>query len=189
MNNEKYRKYLDAIENMSLAIQEYVNQNIDKCKNMLLESSKVFDELFEGKYNPALINICFMARRGEVQGLQISVLEELNKITWMNNNAFLNINKALSYIMEGEWDNARKEIKKIDSKLLDAIEWWSQEQVVGRIEKDTVLLLLLLENKIDGSIKEINTEEFWQEIETKSSIPDEMKNEIKDIKQKYMCPR
>lgn len=189
LNNKKYRKYLDAIENMSLAIQEYVNQNIDKCKDMLLESSKVFDELFEGKYNPALINICFMARRGEVQGLEISVLEELNKITWMNNNAFLNINKALSYIMEGEWDNARKEIKKIDSKLLDAIEWWSQEQVVGRTEKDTVLLLLLLENKIDGSIKEINTEEFWQEIETKSSIPDEMKNEIKDIKQKYMCPR
>lgn len=189
LNNKKYRKYLDAIENMSLAIQEYVNQNIDKCKDMLLESSKVFDELFEGKYNPALINICFMARRGEVQGLEISVLEELNKITWMNNNAFLNINKALSYIMEGEWDNARKEIKKIDSNLLDAIEWWSQEQVVGRTEKDTVLLLLLLENKIDESIKEINTEEFWQEIETKSSIPDEMKNEIKDIKQKYMCPR
>ena len=97
--------------------------------------------------------------------------------------------KALVHVLAGNWDNARKEIKKIDSDISDAIEWWSQEQVVGRTEKDTVLLLLLLENKIDRSIKEIDTEEFWQEIEDNVSIPDEMKNEIKDIQQRYMRPR
>lgn len=183
-NNEKYRKYLAAKENMSVAIDEYVNQNKDKCKDLMLEASEVFDELFKGKFNPALINICFMARRGEVPELEISVLDVLNKVTWMDNSAFLNINKALAYILEGNWDNARKEIKEIDSEILEAIEWWSQEQVVGRIEKDTVLLLLLLENKIDGSIKEINTEEFWREIEDNLSIPDEMKNEIKDLQKK-----
>lgn len=188
-NNEKYRKYLAAKENMSVAIDEYVNQNKDKCKELMLESSEVFDELFEGKYNPALLNICFMARRGEVPELEISVLDVLNKVTWMDNSAFLNINKALAYILVGNWDNARKEIKEIDSDILEAIEWWSQEKVVGKTEKDTVLLLLLLENKIDGSIKEIETEQFWQEIEDNVSIPDEMKNEIKDIQQRYMRPR
>lgn len=40
-----------------------------------------------------------------------------------------------------------------------------------------------------NNVEKQEEEEFWQEIETKSSIPDEMKNEIKDIKQKYMCPR
>lgn len=188
-NNEKYRKYLAAKENMSVAIDEYVNQNKDKCKELMLESSEVFDELFEGKYNPALLNICFMARRGEVPELEISVLDVLNKVTWMDNSAFLNINKALAYILVGNWDNARKEIKEIDSDILEAIEWWGQEKVVGKTEKDTVLLLLLLENKIDGSIKEIETEQFWQEIEDNVSIPDEMKNEIKDIQQRYMRPR
>ena len=188
-NNEKYRKYLAAKENMSVAIDEYVNQNKDKCKELMLESSEVFDELFEGKYNPTLLNICFMARRGEVPELEISVLDVLNKVTWMDNSAFLNINKALAYILVGNWDNARKEIKEIDSDILEAIEWWSQEKVVGKTEKDTVLLLLLLENKIDGSIKEIETEQFWQEIEDNVSIPDEMKNEIKDIQQRYMRPR
>lgn len=188
-DNEKYRKYLAARENASVAIDEYVNQNKDKCKDLMLESSEVFDELFEGKYNPALPNICFMARRGEVPELEISVLDVLNKVTWMGNSAFLNINKALAYISVDNWDNARKEIKEIDSDISEAIEWWSQEQVVGKTEKDTVLLLLLLENKIVGSIKEIDTEQFWQEIEDNISIPDEMKNEIKDIQQKYMCPR
>ena len=130
-----------------------------------------------------------MARRGEVPELEISVLDVLNKVTWMDNSAFLNINKALAYILVGNWDNARKEIKEIDSDILEAIEWWSQEKVVGKTEKDTVLLLLLLENKIDGSIKEIETEQFWQEIEDNVSIPDEMKNEIKDIQQRYMRPR
>lgn len=186
-NNEKYRKYLAAKENMSVAINEYVNQNKDKCKDLMMESSEAFDELFEGKYNPALPNICFMARRGEVPELEISVLDVLNKVTWMDNSAFLNINKALAYILVGNWDNARKEIKEIDSDIAEAIEWWSQEKVVGKTEKDTVLLLLLLENKIDGSIKEIDTEQFWKEIEDNISIPDEMKNEIKDIQQKYMC--
>lgn len=188
-NNERYSKYLAASENMTAAIDEYVNHNIDKCRDMLFESSKVFDDLFEGKYNPALINICYMVRRGEAHELEISLLDALSKITWMNNDAFLKINKALSYILEGDWNNARKEIKEIDSCLSDAIEWWSQEQVVGRTEKDTVLLLLLLENQIDGSTKDINTEQFWQEIEDNISIPAEIKNEIKDIQQKYMCPR
>lgn len=186
-NNEQCRKYLAASENVSAAVSEYVNHNIDKCKDMLLEASEIFDNIFEGKYNPALINICFMVRRGEAQEIEISVLDLLNKITWMNNDAFLNINKALFYVSEGNWNKARKEIREVDSNLSEAVEWWRQEPVVGKLEKDTVLLLLLLENKIDEDINEVNTEGFWKELETLISVPGEIKNNIKDLQKKYLC--
>ncbi len=179
LSNERYRTYLWANENMSLAINEYMRHNIDKCRDMMFESSEVFDKLFDEKLNPALLNICFMARRGEIQGLEVSVLEVLNKITWMNNDAFLNINKALFYIAENNWESARKEIREIESCLSSAIEWWRQEDVVGKTEKNLVLFLLFLENKIDKSIEEINVEEFWQEIESNSLIPADMINEVK----------
>ena len=184
--NEKNRLCLEAYENVSLAIAEYIEHNINTCKDLLLDASEVFDRELEGKYNPALLNICFMARRGEIPELEISVLDVLNKITWMGNDAVLNINKALSHIMRSDWKSAREEIEKIDSDISSAIRWWSREDVVGKTEKNTVLLLLLLENKIDESIGEINSEEFWQYCIENILVPDEIQAEIKDLQKRYL---
>ncbi len=180
-SNDRFKQYMLAQENVSTAIDEYVNNNKEICKNLLLDASESFEELFDGKFNPALVNICFMARRGEIPGLEISVLDVLNKITWMDNDAFLNINKALSYLEDENWEEARREIREIESSLSEAIEWWSQEQVVGKIEKNTVLLLLILENKIDKSDEVIDAKEFWQNYEMSASMPEEIRNEVRDL--------
>ncbi len=184
LSNDRFKQYMLAKENVSTAIDEYVNNNKEICKNLLLDASESFEEIFEGNLNPALVNICFMARRGEIPGLEISVLDVLNTVTWMGNDAFLNINKALSYLEEENWEEARREIKAIDSNLSSAIEWWSQEQVVGKVEKNTVLLLLLLENKIDENIEEINVEELWEECKGCVSMPEEIKNEVLNLSNK-----
>lgn len=107
--------------------------------------------------------------------INISVLEVLNKIYWLNGDAFLNINKALAYIQEGKWKEARKEISDIRWNIDEALEWWKCEDIVGRKEKSTVLLLLLLENKIDyrGKI----TEDLLFAIEN-IKMPDEIKAEV-----------
>ena len=173
--NKKYEAYQKAHEKASIAIDEYKHYHVDVCKELLLEASECFDKIFDEKYNPALINICFMARRGEMPEINISVLEVLNKIYWLNGDAFLNINKALAYIQEGKWKEARKEISDIRWNIDEALEWWKCEDIVGRKEKSTVLLLLLLENKIDyrGKI----TEDLLFAIEN-IKMPDEIKAEV-----------
>ena len=189
LNNNRYQKYVETRDGMSSAIEEYVKGNKEVCKDILLDASDKFDEIFDEKYNPALINVCFMARRGEIPGLEISVLEVLNKLTWMNNDAFLNINKALTLITEGKWKVARQEIKKIDSSIPEAIEWWKQEEVVGSVEKNTVLLLLILENKMPDSIDLVKTKEFWKECSDTMELPDDIKNELVDLQNKYLAEK
>lgn len=50
---------------------------------MALEVSECFDRIFEEKYNPVLINICFMLRRGEISELNISAMNLMDNISWM----------------------------------------------------------------------------------------------------------
>jgi len=183
--NIRYQRYIETRDSVSDAVGEYVKGNKEKCKDILLEASDIFDELFDEKYNPALVNVCFMARRGEIPGINISVIEVLNKVTWMGEDAFLNINKALVYVDEGRWEDARQEIKKIDSSIPKAIEWWSQEQVVGDTEKNIVLLLLTVENKIPEGIDIIKSIEFWKACNDIKNLPDEIKKELLDLQNKY----
>lgn len=179
---EKYRNYCKAEETMTIAIDAYVNHDVCMCRDLLLEVSEIFDEVFEGKYNPALLNICFLVRRGEAPELEISVLEVLNKITWMSNSAFLNINKALAYLQINDWESARREIDDIEDDLDGALQWWMQEEVVGIAEKNMVLLLLILENKLEKEIAEIRGEEFWKYCEECIAIPENIKKSLMDRK-------
>lgn len=184
--NEQYKAFCDAREKVSSAIQAYINHDIEMCGSLLFEASEVFNELFEGRYNVALLNICFMARRNEFPKQEIPVLDTLNSITWMDSDAFLNINKALVYISESDWDRARKQIFDIDSNLVSAIEWWNQEDVVGRKERFTVLLLLALEGKLEEGDGVLGTEEFWDYCINNLSIPNDIIDEVLDIKKKYI---
>lgn len=181
--NERYRVCQQAREKMSAAIEAYVLHDIASCKDILLEVSECFDRIFEERYNPALVNICFMVRRGEIPELNISVLEVLNKITWMGNNAFLNINKALAYILQNDWSEARMQIRNIELDLEEALQWWGQEDVVGKKEKALVTTLLTLEDMIDTNTEMI--EELKLALDS-IFMPEEIKEEIEDIKSKIL---
>lgn len=178
-SNKQYKDFRESRIKMSTAIDAYREHNIDLCKNILLEVSENFDEIFEEKYNPALINICFMMRRGEMPEIEIPVLDMLNKIRWMDYEAFFNINKALALIMQDEWEKAREEIRKIKYYLEEAVQWWNQEDVVGKEEKTLVFGLLILENKIEIDIEIL---EFIELNINSVSMPDAIKQEINQIK-------
>lgn len=146
--HEKYREYKQAADKIHEAVEAYIHLEKDVCKDLLFEASECFDQIFEGKYNPALLNICFVARRGEGSELNISVLDVLERIDWMMGDAIYHINKALTLVEQGDWGNAQCEIRKIEENLDGAIEWWNREEVVGKREKALVFLLLLLEDKL-----------------------------------------
>lgn len=178
-NNKQYKDFRESRIKMATAIGAYIEHDSDLCKNILLEVSENFDEIFDEKYNPALINICFMMRRGEIPEIEIPVLDMLNKIIWMDNEAFFNINKALALIMQDEWEKAREEIRKIEYHLEEAVQWWNQEDVVGKEEKVLVLGLLILENKVEIDIEIL---EFIELNINNVFMPDAIKQEINQIK-------
>lgn len=146
--HEKYREYKQAADKIHEAVEAYIHLEKDVCKDLLFEASECFDQIFEEKYNPALLNICFVARRGEGSELNISVLDVLERIDWMMGDAIYHINKALTLVEQGDWGNAQCEIRKIEENLDGAIEWWNREEVVGKREKALVFLLLSLEDKL-----------------------------------------
>lgn len=156
--HEKYREYKQAADKIHEAVEAYIHLEKDVCKDLLFEASECFDQIFEGKYNPALLNICFVARRGEGSELNISVLDVLERIDWMMGDAIYHINKALTLVEQGDWGNAQCEIRKIEENLDGAIEWWNREEVVGKREKALVFLLLSLEDKLRENM--ISSEKF-----------------------------
>lgn len=171
---------------MSAAIDLYVAHDISTCGEIMCACSETYEKIFEGKYNPALINVCFMMRRNELPQSDISVLNMLDKITWMNSDAFFHINKALVHILQGDWINARKQVASIKTDLPSALQWWSQEEVVGKKEKYVVLLLLALEKKLSKDEVVLKTEEFWDFCMGNLMIPDNIKEEISGISEKYL---
>lgn len=177
--NNDYGRFRETRERMSMAIDAYTQHNVVLCKDMLLAISERFDEMFEGKYNPALINICFMMRRGEISEIDTPILDMMDQITEMDNDAFFHINKALVYIAQGEYEKEREEIRKIEYYLEEAVQWWNREDVVGREEKTVVLCLLILENKIETDIEKM---EFIESNIDSISLPNEIKQEVKRIK-------
>lgn len=191
-----YRMFKEASEKVSYAIANYEKHNIYTAKELLIESSDIFDKIFDDEYNPAALNICFMVRRGEIPEINIPVLEILNKITWLEGDAFLHINKALAYVQTGDWCNARREVQDIDYQLDDALIWWNNEEVVGRWEKFTVILLLVLEKKLDSIIcqelreqlqKELEEEYFFEFCINEMKLPIFILDEIRTLNETYIC--
>ncbi len=180
--NKKFQVCEEAAQKLGKAVEFYINHKINESKNLLLEASEEFDTIFEEQYNPALLNICFMARRNEIPELNISVLDVLNKIDRENNDAFYNINRALIYVSQGNWVTAREEIGKIEVELGNAVQWWSQEDVVGKYEKYLVLLLLLLEDKLNEDVEDVKMNEFWKFCSENITIPEDIETKFNVIK-------
>lgn len=184
--NKKLQIYEEAIQKIDKAIAFYVSHKIDECKNLLFEASEEFDTIFDEEYNPALLNICFMARRHEIPELNISVLDVLNKSDCRKDDAFYNINRALINVSQGNWGAAREEIGKIEINLDEAVQWWSREDVVGKYEKSLVLLLLLLEDKLNEDIEDVKANGFWKFCSESIVMPEDIEIRFNIIKSKYI---
>lgn len=169
--NKKSGIVFSAKQKISEAVELYIANDKDKCRDFLLDASEQYESIFEDKYNPALINICFMVRRGEIPEIQVAVLELLKKITWMDNDATYCINEALAYVQQSDWEKANESICKIGYYLEDAIQWWSNEDVVGKSEKNMVLSLLLFNDKILKTHEALD-EGFWNGGYTELALPE-----------------
>ena len=75
-------------------------------------------------------------------------------------------------------DTLKSEIRKIEYSIEEAIQWWSQEEVVGKKEKVMVFMLLVLENKIDVDDEIM---ELLESCMDSLVVPDEIKQEINEI--------
>lgn len=184
--NKKFQVYEEACQKVDRAVAFYIAHKRDECKNLLLEASEEYDTIFDEQYNPALLNICFMARRNEIPDLNISVLDVLDKIDYEKTDAFYNINRALIYVSQGDWGLAREEIEKIKIGLDAAIQWWSREDVVGKYEKSLVLLLLLLNDKLNEDIEDVKINEFWEFCSENVTMPGDIETAFNIIKSKYL---
>lgn len=183
--NEMYKAFDDADQKVSLAIENYRNHNQHIAKELLLEASDMFDKIFNNEYNPAALNVCFMVRRGEIPEYNIPVLEVLNKLKWLQGDAFWHINKALTYVQLNNWKEACEEIQQIETEIDEALEWWSQEDVVGCHEMFMVILLLMLEDKLEGLSKERISEEFWNYCEEEFILPADIQERMLEVRAKY----
>lgn len=183
--HKKYASLISSGEKLSNAVEAYKRNDKDECKKQLLEASEEYDKIFNQKYNPALLNIGFMVRRGEIPEIRTTAMELFDRITWMNNDAFLHINKALVYVQQNDWDEAIDIVSKIKCSLVKAIEWWSLTEIVGIYEKNVVLSLLL----VSGQISKIDvdlSEDFWDYCSAEMGAPEKVCSLLDNIKkEKY----
>ena len=166
MSEQCYRAHQYNVK----AIDEYINHNIEDCGKLLLEASKIYDDIFKQQYNPALINICYMVRRDELSDYNMNELDIVRKITWMDSDAFFHINEALIYLKYNDWEKAINAVKNIETDLDSALDWWGNENIVGLYEKNQVYVLLLISGKIDINLVE-DKEVFDEFCRDSISIP------------------
>ena len=146
----------------------------------MLESAEEYDTIYKDQYNPALINICFMVRRGEIPEIKANPIELLDKITWRKKDAFWLINKALVYVQQNEWGIAQRCIEEIEYSLEEAINWWKEEEIVGKYEKYVVICLLLLANKL-SDYKSIISEDFLVYCRDVITVPEDIYSQLESI--------
>ena len=180
-DNENYRIYCDAREKNKMALEAYAEYDVQKCEELLLQACSTYDSLFKGEYNLPLLNIGYMVRRGEMIYNDESAMDIFNKIKWMEKDAFLCINKALLYTQMNKWAEARKEVSDIECQVVEALQWWNNEEIVGIQEKYVVLILLLLESKINRNDIDVSLELFYERCRKEIELPTEIKYEFENI--------
>lgn len=180
--NKKVEECLKADDLMTNAIEKYKDMQKEECLSQLLEAAEIYDNISENKYNPAILNIAYMIRRGEAPGLKSSPLDLLSVISWCKENIFLGINKYLCYWEDEMYEQAVNELKNmsIDS-LNEALSWWTNEQIVGNEEKYCVLFGLAVTGyDISASIN-IYEKQFWQKCLKYIKVPIEYEKNIQKM--------
>jgi hypothetical protein len=93
------------------------------------------------------IDLAYMIRRGEVEEREGLSLKQLFKTSESRKeDAFWCINNALCYVDgpldNNNWQKAISIISKMESNIDEASDWWRDETVVGKKERNIVQLLL-----------------------------------------------
>lgn len=144
-----YRKLQFLIVKLtSVAFENYQSKDF-------LQAGRIFEyaTILNGFGTAASNNLAYMIRRGEYICERFKIEDLLSCKTPEESSAFLRINRAIcmvqGYGFEKDFSKALKEIFICESELSDALNWWTDEETVGSIESNLVLLLLHLMNKTE----------------------------------------
>lgn len=109
--------------------------------------------------NGSALNLAFMKRRNETVSTQESVMKLLD-MAEDKDSAIWCINSALCYIdsieVDANWGTAINIVKNASSDIENAIEWWSNQDLVGKKESNVVFLLLIYSGLYSESDESIN---------------------------------
>lgn len=147
-----------------IAVQLYV-----KGKKDIAEKSFLILLSYDTDKGCAL-NLAFMKRRGETCLTELPTIDLLNQCS-NKNDAIWCINKALCYVtgVEGHeinWNEAMNVMRSAQENKGEAVQWWSDVEVVGEAENNMVMVFVNL------------TEEF--SIEDHVSLEDRISQARKD---------
>ena len=155
--------------------------------NNYQEAGKLFElsTILTGYGTSSSNNLAYMIRRNEYTSKLFKIEDLLSCKTPDETSSFLRINRAL-YCFKGndpqkEFKDALKEIRVCENELTSAIEWWSNEEMVGTRESNFVLTLLAIMNKIELD-ENITIEELIQKAKADGYvIPNDYKTIVADI--------
>lgn len=98
-------------------------------------------------------NLAYMIRRKEYNSNIYKITDLLACKTPEESSSYLRINRALCMIQgigyEYDIEKALKEINHCESEIENALEWWSNDDIVGEAESNIVILLLSIMKKIE----------------------------------------
>lgn len=149
---KEHSSYIEVIhdkENLSLEISDleiekgvnaYLNKEFEKAEELFTNVLVIEDNEAD---DVALINLSFMRRRGETQGVTDEALSLLEKCRdkWKE-SAFWTFNRALIELdMSGE-EGALQIIKQTQKDIDEALEWWSNTELLGDEEIGKIISLL-----------------------------------------------
>lgn len=149
VDNSLSRRLLPLISSITnIALVYYFNNEFSTAGH-LYEMATILNGLGTVSSN----NLAYMIRRGEYQSEKYTTSELLSCDSLEDSSSFIRINRALCHITGAGFKKdvrcALQEIGMCDDDLDAAIEWWGNEDTVGRKESNLVLVLLSLMDKLE----------------------------------------
>lgn len=155
--------------------------------NNYLEAGKWYElaVILNGYGTSSSNNLAYMMRRKEYISSLFKIEDLLSCKTPDETSAFLRINRALCYVKgkspQEEFKAALKEVHVCENELTPAIEWWSNEEMVGTEESNFVLTLLAIMNKLELD-ENITINDLIQKSKTDGYfIPDNYEEIVEEI--------
>ncbi len=143
------RKLLPLLFDLNRIAFDYYSNNDFKNAGLFFE----FGTILEGFGTVSSNNLAYMIRRGEYHSIKHKISDLLSCKSMEDSSSFLRINRALCHIIGNDFKkdvrSALQEISMCDNDLDKAIEWWGNEDMVGKEESNLVLVLLSLMEKLE----------------------------------------
>lgn len=142
-----------GIRNSNEAITAYISNDFRSAEG-------IFTVLAKLGCDEGYINLAYMKRRGECRVTHDNVFTLLNKVREQN-SAICCINKALCLLTGIDcYQDTEKAIRVLsmsDNDFCEALEWWSDENIVGRKESN-IVLYLIKQNQLYPFVDDVSLE-------------------------------